>query len=164
MNRTERRRQAKLAKRLPNRSAIKYNNFLTIESGAFDTIERLFIAVRHGALEWGPDGWQIMGLSGEMLHVVSALQGWIKFWQELAEHESLLYDDAALVKFCKSLEYEKPMQMSEVEAAYEVVVLQRRLHRTIPHEVLREVKRKVQAEIATEAEIEKLLKDTYGIS
>lgn len=159
MNRTERRRQAKLAKRRPNRSAIKYNNFLTIESDAFDSIERLFIAVRHGALEWGLDGWQIMGLSGEMLHVVSALQGWIKFWQELAEHESLLYDDAALVKFCKSLEYEKPMSLREVGAAYEVVKLQRKFYRAIPKDVIRKVTRKVQAELATDAEIEKLLKE-----
>ena len=159
MNRTERRKQAKLAKRRPNRSAIKYNNFLTIESNAFDSIERLFIAARHGALEWGLDGWQIMGIDGDMIHVVSALQGWIKFWQELAEHESLPYNDDPLVKFCKSLEYEKPMSLREVDAAYEVVKLQRKFYRAIPKDVIRKVTHKVRAELATDAEIEKLLKE-----
>jgi len=159
MNRTERRRQAKLAKRRPNRSAIRYNTDLTLEFEAFDSIERLFVAVRSGELEWSQEGWQLMGLGGEKLHVVSALQGWIKFWQELAEHESLLYDDAALVKFCRSLEYEKPMSLREVDAAYEVVKLQRKFYRAIPKDVIRKVTHKVRAELATDAEIEKLLKE-----
>lgn len=158
MNRAQRRMAKRQANRRPNRSAAIYTTNFQLEFESFDSIERLFLSVRNGELEWTPEGWQMMSLSGDPLNIVSALEGWIKYWQALAEDQHLPYDDAAMVKFCKSLAYEKPMQLAEVEAAYAVVCEQRRLYRALPKSVTTRVSHKVQAEIAVENEIERLMK------
>lgn len=155
MNRFQRR--IALKKRKPNRSSAIFTTQFILDFQAFDSIERLFIAVRNGELEWSPEGWQLMGITGEKLHVVSALQGWIQFWKALADDQFLPYHDAPLVKFCKSLEYEKPMNLNEVNAAYEVVEIQRRFYRTIPKPAIRRVTEEVRKEIARENEIRELM-------
>lgn len=158
MSRAQKRMEARMAKHKPNRSKAQYNTSIQLEFDAFDTIDRMFLAIRNGALEWEPSGFVIKGISGEYMHVLSALQGWIAYWAALAEHLKLDYSDAALVKLAKSLEYEKPMQPAEVEAAYAVVNHQRQFFRNIPQPIRKRVCDQVRDEIAKENEIRELLK------
>lgn len=160
-NRAQRRREAKLARVKPNRSAFKFDTRYTKEIDTFDTIDRLFLGMRNGQLRWGPSGWLIMGISGEDMDVLSALSGWIDYWRQLADHVQADYDDAALRRLAKSLEYEKPMTMAELDAAAEVVERQRKLYRAIPHATRKLIYHKVKAEIDRENEIRELMKGKY---
>lgn len=157
MSRAEKRLQARMAKHKPNRSKAQYNTSIQLEFEAFDTIDRLFLALKNGALEWGAEGWLIRGISGEYMHVLSALQGWIHYWKALADKLQLDYDDTALVKLAKALEYEKPMQPAEVTAAYAVVNHQRQFFRNIPQVIRKQVCDQVREEIAKENEIRELI-------
>lgn len=159
MNRAERRKQAQIAKHKPNRSAIKYNTDIQLEFESFDSIDRMFQQIRHGALSYEQgEGFVIMGLSGEMLHIESALAGWIEYWKELTEHVGAEYDDAALVRLLKALEYAKPLSMREVDAAYKVVDVQRALYRALPKQVTTEVALKVKNDIRVTDEIRQLIR------
>lgn len=160
-NRTQRRREARLARHKPNRSTLRFDTRYTKEIDTFDTIDRLFLAMRNGELRWGPTGWLIMGISGEDMDVLSALHGWIDYWRQLADHVRADYDDTALRRLAKSLEYEKPMTMAEVDAAAVVVERQRKLYRAIPHATRKQIYHKVKAEIDRENEIRELLKREY---
>lgn len=158
MSRALDRKLAKQTKHKPNRSKALYNTSIQLEFEAFDTIERLFLALKNGALEWDAEGFIIRGLSGEYMHVLSALQGWIQYWSELAKHLALQYDDTALVRLAKSLEYEKPMQLAEVNAAYAVVSHQRQFFRKIDRAIRKEICDQVRESIARENETRALLK------
>lgn len=159
LNREQRRKQAKAGQIKPNRSRLKMTNYFTLEFDTFDSIERLFQQLRNGALLYSQkDGWQLMGISGEMLHIESALAGWIQYWQELTAQNNIPYDDAPLVRILKALEYVKPLSMREIDAAYKVVQLQRHLYRTVPKAETTRVVREVQQSIRTTDEIRELLK------
>lgn len=156
MNRKLKRMAKRIEGRKPNRSTAKYTTDFQLEFVAFDSIERLFQMVRNGSLNWDSDGWYIMGISGENLHVVSALEGWIYYWKELTDRQKIAYDDAALRRFCKSLEYEKPMQLHEVEAAFKLVELQRSIYRALPKKITTEVTHDVRRLIKIDNEIKDL--------
>lgn len=158
MSRALDRKLAKLAKHKPNRSTARYNTPITLEHDSFDTGERLFLAMRNGHLEWGADGWQIMGIQGQSMDVLSALEGWTLYWRILAEDLQISYDDTALVRLAKSLTYEKPMTLAELDAAYAVIQYQRVLFRKVPQKSRKEVCDKVRSSIAQENEIRALLK------
>lgn len=159
MNRAQRRKQEQAKVHKPNRSRLKMTNNFTLEFDTFDSIERLFQQLRNGALLYSQkDGWQLMGLSGEMLHVESALAGWIQYWQELAEQRNIPYDDAPLVHILKALECFNPLSRREIDDAYKVVELQRHLYRTVPKAVTTKVVREVQKSIRTTDEIRELMR------
>lgn len=142
----------------PNRSMARYVTKFQLEHESFDTIERMFQQIRHGELRYDPqEGWVIMGLAGEDLHILSALQGWILYWETLTDDQSIAYDDSALRRLAKSLEYEKPLNESEVAAAYAIVQLQRALYRTLPKPVTTRVSREVSARIQRDNEIKERL-------
>ncbi|MFA7351350.1 MAG: hypothetical protein WC009_11360 [Methylotenera sp.] len=158
MNRAQRRKLEKSKSQKPNRSRLKMTNYFTLEFDTFDSIERLFQQLRNGALLYSQkDGWQIMGLSGEMLHIESALEGWLKYWKELTEQNNIPYDDAPLVRILKALEYVKPLSRREIDAAYKVVELQRHLYRTVPKAETTRVVREVQKDIRRTDEIRELM-------
>lgn len=152
----------RLACRKPNRSTAIYTTGFQLEFESFDTIERMFQQIRNGELRFDQrEGWVIMGLSGEDLHILSALEGWMTYWSTLTEENGLQYDDKALHRLAKSLEYEKPMNMAEVEAAYAVVQHQRILYRTMPKSVTTRTAKKVQAQIRRDEEIKILVQEHF---
>lgn len=153
MNRAESRRAARAAKHKPNRSAARYITPAQLEFDSFDSIDRLFQKLRHGELEWGANGWVIMGLSGASLHILSALDGWLEYWSTLALQQSIAYNDVPLRRLAKSLEYNKPLTEAEVDAAQRVVDQQRLMYRTLPKSITTAVSKQVQATIRRDNEI-----------
>jgi hypothetical protein len=138
----------------PNRSAARYITHFQREHESFDTIERMFQQIRHGELRYDPqEGWVIMGLAGEDLHILSALEGWILYWETLTDDQGIAYEDSALRRLARSLEYEKPLNEAEVTAAYAVVQLQRSLYRTLPKTITTRVSHEVSARIRRDNEI-----------
>lgn len=162
MNRAMRRQQARVARARPNRSRAQYTNVLTLENDCFDSIDRLFLAIRHGYLRQDAAGFVLTGIDGRDFHVVSALDGWCCFWRELAEETGMDYDGSAMERLCKALEYEKPLTLAEVDAAARVLEVQRALYRTIPQGVRRRVYDRVHAEIVREDEIRELMRMRNG--
>jgi hypothetical protein len=159
MNRQQRRAQKHAKPRKENRSAKTYFTGFQLEFESFDTVERFFMHMRNGSLEWEDgEGWVILGLSGEYLHILSALEGWITYWHELCLGEDISYDDSALRRLAKSLEYEKPLNMAEINAAYAVVGLQRQLYRALPKQVTTRYAHTVRAQIKRDDEIKDLIK------
>lgn len=124
----------------------------------FDSIERLFIQLKAGAVEVEGNQITIMGLHGERYAVLPALEGWITYWSTLATRHSIPYDDTAMRKLAKSLEYDKPLQLTEVEAAYKVVDLQRRMFRALPRKEVAEVAKEVVHDIRMTDEIKELIR------
>lgn len=159
MNRADKRIQAKLAKHKPNRSRIQYNNVLMMQNDCFDSLDRMFLSIRNGELRWSHDGYVIMGINGHDLHICSAMSGWIYFWDELTAEMGIAYDGSAMKRLCKSLEYDKPLTMAEVDAAEQVLEVQRKLYRAIPQDRRRAVYARVRAELDRENEIRDLLKE-----
>jgi hypothetical protein len=158
MNRAQKRMAAKTNRHKFNRSRAIYTTNFQLEHESFDTIERLFQQIRNGELRYDrKDGWIIMGLSGEDLHILSAIEGWMLYWRTLTEEQSIQYDDSAMRRLAKSLEYEKPMNMAEVEAAYAVLEQQRRIYRALPKSITTLVSKQVQQQIRVESEIRSLL-------
>jgi len=161
MSRALRRAMARAERRghKPNRSKARYVTNFQLEHESFDTIERLFQQMRNGELRYdeGDKSWVVMGLDGRDMDVLSALEGWMTFWTELTEEHGIQYDDRALAKLAKSLEYHKPMTIEEVEAAYKVVEAQRTIYRVLPKSVTTAVAHRVQAQIRTENEIKALV-------
>lgn len=158
MNRAQRRQAKRLATVRPNRSCVRFTTKFQLEHESFDTIERMFQQIRNGELRYDQrDGWVIMGLSGEDLHILSALEGWMRYWKTLTSEHGIPYDDGALRRLAKSLEYEKPLNELEVEAAYAVVEEQRRLYRTLPKAVTSRVSQDVQKAIRRDNEIKQLM-------
>lgn len=159
MNRQQKRQLAKQRNHKPNRSKAIYTTNFQLEFESFDSIERLFANMRNGALEYEQgEGWVIMGLSGEYLHVLSALEGWMEYWRIITMENGIPYDDSALRRFAKSLEYEKPLNLGEVEAAYQVVQIQRHLYRTLPKSITTNTARNVMADIKRNDEIKALIR------
>jgi hypothetical protein len=134
MNREQRRMEKRLAKAKPNRSRAIYVTNFQLEFESFDTIERLFVQLRHGAIEYVGGKPIIMGLHGEHY--------------------------GPLLRLCKSLEYGKPLLPAEIEAAYAVVVVQRRYYRTLPKSVTTAMSRQVVADIQRTDEIRNLMRAT----
>lgn len=158
MNRASRRKLEKSKNHKPNRSRLQMTNHFTLEFESFDSIERLFQQLRNFAVVYSENsGWEIMGISGEMLHVESALAGWIQYWQELTEQNNIPYDDAPLVRILKALEHLEPLSKRDIEEAYKVVELQRHLYRTVPKAETTRVVREVQKSIRTTDEIRELM-------
>jgi hypothetical protein len=160
MNRELRRAEKRLAKAKPNRSRAIYVTNFQLEFESFDTIERLFVQLRHGAIEYVGGKPIIMGLHGEHYEMLPAMEGWLKYWQELAAEHDLEYDDGPLLRLCKSLEYGKPLLPAEIEAAYAVVGVQRRYYRTLPKSVTTAMSRQVVADIQRTDEIRNLMRAT----
>lgn len=159
MNRAQRRAAKHIKPRKENRSSKIYTSGFQLEFESFDTVERFFMHMRNGSLEWEDgDGWVILGLSGEYLHILSALEGWITYWHELCLGEDISYDDSPLRRLAKSLEYEKPLNMAEINAAYAVVSLQRQLYRALPKQVTTRYANIVREQIARTDEIRSLIK------
>lgn len=160
LSRAQRRAQERAQRRggrKPNRSTAIYTTKFQLEHESFDTIERLFEQIRNGELRYDQkDGWVIMSLAGEDMHVLSAMEGWIEYWQSLAADQNIPYDDGALCRLAKSLEYEKPMNMAEVDAAYAVVCRQRELYRALPKYVTTRVAKAVRAKLASENQAEEI--------
>lgn len=153
MNRAMRR----LAKKLEHRPAtppnrIHFNPQLD-EWEQFDTVERMFQKLRNGAIEVEGNEIIIMGLHGETYRMLPALEGWMEYWSALARLHQVDYDDSALRKLAKSLEYDKPLTEREVDAAYLVVTAQRRMFRTIPRKSVAAVAIKVQESMRAEQEM-----------
>lgn len=123
----------------------------------FDSIERLFSQLKAGAVEVESSMITIMGLHGERYAVLPALEGWITYWHTLATRHGIPYNDTAMRKLAKSLEYDKPLQMAEVEAAYQVVELQRRMFRVLPRKEVAAVAKEVMHDIRVTDEIKGLM-------
>jgi hypothetical protein len=156
MNRAERRQAAKPKKF--SRSHAVYSTRYTLEMESFDSVERLFDKLRHGELEWTKDdGYVIRGLSGEYLHIVSALEGFIDCWWTIANGEGIPYDDTALRKLSKSLEYEKPLNRAEIDKAYDVIKLQRAIYRSLPQKVISSYAKQTQSKFRVNDEIRDLM-------
>lgn len=157
MNREQRRKAERKPAKFSRSHAI-YSTKYTLEHESFDSIERLFGKLRIGELEWTvKDGYVIRGLSGEYLHITSALEGFIDCWKTIAEGEGISYDDTALRKLSKSLEYEKPLNMAEVEAAYDVVKVQRAMYRALPKMVITKYAKQTQSKFRVNDEIKDLM-------
>lgn len=157
MNRAEKRLQARMAKHKPNRSRMQYNNILTLQNDCFDSLDRMFLSIRNGELRWNGKAYVIMGINGHDLHICSALSGWVYYWEELTDEMGVSYDGSAMKRLCKSLEYDKPLTLAEVDAAEEVLEVQRKLYRSIPQQKRREVYARVDAELKREGEIRELI-------
>lgn len=158
MNRAQRRKQERSKAIKPNRSRLKMTNNFTLEFDTFDSIERLFQQLRNFAVVYSENhGWEIMGLTGEMIHIESALAGWIQYWQELTEQNNIPYDDARLVRILKALEHLDPLSKRDIEEAYKVVNVQRHLYRTLPKTETTRVANVVQKEIKRTDEIRELM-------
>lgn len=158
MNRAQRRKQEKSKAIKPNRSRVKMTNNFTLEFDTFDSIERLFQQLRNFAVVYSENhGWEIMGLSGEMIHIESALTGWIQYWKELTEQNNIPYEDAALVRILMAFESFEPLSKREIEEAYKVVKVQRHLYRTLPKAETTRVANLVQKDIKRTDEIRELM-------
>ena len=157
MNRAEKRMQARVAKHKINRSKAQYNNILTMQNDCFDSLDRMFLSIRNGELRWDGKAYVIMGINGHDIHICSALSGWVYYWEQLTADMGIAYDGSAMKRLCKSLEYDKPLTMSEVDAAQEVLEIQRKLYRSIPQQKRREVYARVNAELKRESEIRELI-------
>lgn len=159
MNRAQRRAQAKLEKRKPNRSREQLNNMVMLEFETFDPVERMFEMIRNGSLLYSQrDGWVIMGNHGDLIKISYCLGWWIKQWKVLAERANVAYDDAALVKLHKCLEYHKPLTVAEVDSAYAVIAAERVMYRTIDQQLLMKVVKELQLEQTRLEETKALLK------
>ena len=99
-----------------------------------------------------------MGLKGEYYGVLAALEGWTEYWAEVADRNAIAYDDGALRRLAKSLEYNKPLNLGEVNAAYAVVEQQRQMFRTLPRKHIAEVAIEVMQKIQRTDEIRELMK------
>lgn len=159
MNRAQRRQADKLAKRKPNRSRAQLNNMVMLEFETFETIERMFAQIRNGELNYHPTmGWVILGGNGALCDIVYSMRWWLKQWATVAQRASIAYDDTALRKLHKALEYHMPLSLAQVNNAYAVVQKQRYIYRTIDQQLLMRVVNELQAEQAKQLEIEKLIK------
>jgi hypothetical protein len=157
MNRQQRRQAERKPSKFSRSHAI-YSTKFTLEHESFDSIERLFAKLRIGELEWTKeDGYVIRGLSGEYLHIVSALEGFIDCWRTIADGEDISYDDSALRRLAKSLEYEKPLNMVEIESAYNVVKVQRSMYRALPKLVISKYAKQTQSKFRVNDEIRDLI-------
>ena len=166
MNRSQRRKESRAKKAKPNRSRAQYTNDFTMEFESFDSIERLFQQLRHGVLSYDDDGYCIMGLSGEMLHIESALSGWCEYWKTLTEQNGIKYDDSPLQLLRRALENTASDSLEwagikitqhHIAEAYEVIKIQRQLYRQLPKSLTTQVAHKVKAEIRKVDEIRELL-------
>lgn len=156
MNRQQRRQ----AKRMAGHKPTQHRRILPLAMDMFeqfDTIERLFAQLKAGAVEVEGNQITIMGLHGERYAVLPALEGWVTYWHTLATRHGIPYDDTAMRKLAKSLEYDKPLQMAEVEAAYQVVELQRRMFRALPRRDVAAVAVEVMRDIRVTDEIKQLM-------
>jgi len=159
MNRQQRRQADKLAKHKPNRSRAQLNNMVMLEFETFETIERMFAQIRNGDLNYRPDiGWVILGGNGALCDIVYSMRWWLKQWATVAQRASITYDDTALAKLHKALEYHMPLSLAQVNNAYAVVQKQRHIYRTIDQQLLMRTVNELQAEQAKQLEIEKLIK------
>jgi len=156
MNRLQRRQARKSSghKRKINKCFVSK---LQDEWEQFDSIERLFIQLKAGAVEVEGNQITIMGLHGERYAVLPALEGWITYWNILATRHGFPYDDTAMRKLAKSLEYDKPLRLDEVEAAYQIVELQRRMFRALPRRDVAAVAIEVMKDIRVTDEIKELI-------
>lgn len=166
MNRAQLRKEARRKTPKPNRSCAKYSNNFTLEFESFDSIERLFQQLRNGVLSYDDDGFCIMGLSGEMLHIESALAGWCDYWKTLTEQNGIQYDDAALELLRLALKNDKSDRLEwagkkitnkQIDAAYEVIKTQRQLYRQMPKSITTKVAQEVKSNIRKVEEIRELL-------
>ena len=157
MNRTQRRLAKRQAKAKPNRSKSIYTTNFSLEFETFDTIERMFLKLRNGEIEYEGAHPVIMGLHGEFYRVLPAMDGWLQYWRELTEAHGLDYDDRALRKLYNSLEYGKPLNVAEIDAAYAVVKRQRELYRALPKSVTTATAHRVMADIRRTDEIRELM-------
>lgn len=159
MNRAQRRQADKHAKRKPNRSRAQLNNFAMLEFETFETIERMFAQIRHGELNYHPTmGWVILGGNGALCDIVYSMRWWLKQWSTVAQRANIAYDDTALTKLHKALEYHMPLTLAQVNNAYAVVQQQRHIYRTIDQQLLMRVVNELQAEQDKQLEIERLIK------
>ena len=159
MNRAQRRQADKLAKHKPNRSRAQLNNMVMLEFETFETIERMFQQIRNGELNYHPViGWVILGGNGQLTDIVYSLGWWLKQWATVANRASIAYDDTALRKLHKALEYHMPLSKQCVANAHAVVQQQRHIYRTIDQQLLMRVVNELQAEQSQQLEIEALIK------
>lgn len=166
MNRAQRRKESRAKKAKPNRSRAQYTNNFTMEFESFDSIERLFQQLRHGALSYDQDGYCIMGLSGEILHIESALSGWCEYWNTLTEQIGIEYDDGPLELLRRALENTASDVLEwagikithrHIDEAYEVIKIQRQLYRQLPKSLTTKVAHEVKSNIRKVDEIRELL-------
>ena len=129
MNRQQRRMELKALKHKTNRSRVQMNNYFQLEFETFETIERLFEMMRNGSLLWDGKSWVIMGQQGVLVDITYSLGWWLRYWKTIANRAGKQYDDTAMVRLLKSLEYHKPLTIDEVNKAYDVVKMQRWLYR-----------------------------------
>lgn len=159
MNREQRRQAERDAKRKPNRSRAQLNNMVMLEFETFETIERMFAQIRNGELNYSPTmGWVILGGNGALCDIVYSMRWWLKQWATVAERANIAYDDTALAKLHKALEYHMPLTLAHVTNAYTVVQQQRHIYRTIDQQLLMRVVNELQAEQSKQIEIEQLMK------
>ena len=154
LSRDQRRQQKKAAKR--QHRGGRFIPKALDEWEQFDSIERMFQKIKHGEIEWDGTNYVFMGMKGETYALLPALEGWTEYWAEVAKRFDIAdYDDGALRRLAKSLEYDKPLTEQQVEAAYAVVEQQRAMFRAIPRpEIAKaaiEVMQRIQVRDAMEA-------------
>lgn len=166
MNRAQRSNESRAKNAKPNRSRAQYTNNFTMEFESFYTIESLFQQLRNGALNYDQDGYCIMGLSGEMLHIESALSGWCEYWKTLTEQNGIKYDDGPLELLRRALENTASDVLEwagikithrHIDEAYEVIKIQRQLYRQLPKSLTTKVAHEVKADIRKTDEIRELI-------
>jgi hypothetical protein len=155
------REQRRLAKKLAGRKPVIERRVVPSavdEWEQFDSIERMFQKLRNGEIEYEGNTIVIMGLKGEYYGVLAALEGWTEYWAEVADRNAIAYDDGALRRLAKSLEYNKPLNLGEVNAAYAVVEQQRQMFRTLPRRHIAQVAIEVMQKIQRTDEIRELMR------
>ncbi len=94
----------------------------------FYEIYKLFDSIESGYVDFA-DGHIVQKNSDKELYaVLPAIEGWMEYFRGLANVQGVEYDDSALKRMVKSLEYDKPLSLEEVYAARDVVDAQYKLY------------------------------------
>lgn len=135
MNRTLRRQMSrfKLTPSVPPRVRIPK---IVLMDRDFCQIDLLLLKLRKGEVET-VDGHVIMTTAaGEVYRVVPAMEGWIEYWQAMARKAHVKYDDRALVKIKNALRYDMPITPEQIDAALDVVNMQKRIYHATPAQAI----------------------------
>lgn len=137
-----------------NRSRLQMNNYFTLEYDTFRAIDTMFRKLRTTGLDYVQgEGLLLEEPSSEMIDIESSLEGWLHYWKELAEVANIEYDDAPLRIIANSLKYHKQITMKEIDVAFDVVNLQRKLYRTLDKQLISKVVYQVQDSLKVEDEL-----------
>jgi hypothetical protein len=162
MNRAYRREIARDGKRKNNRSAKVHKVPKTFDKfQQFDEIDRLLQKLANGEIEyqyneeWDCERPVLMSKQGNFLDVLSALEGWLMLWREVAMlHKFHDYDDRPFVLLAFKLRSNVELSDMDVLGAIKVADKQKTMFDNIDRSELSRIAIMMQERLRLEAESE----------